>query len=81
MSEQEREKQYQAYIDYAIEIYRDMIPYDDPDYEYKLLEAAKSYADMEMNGYQFPPELEEWSKEQDRLREAGQLDYHDILPF
>ena len=36
-------------IEYARVHFCDMIPYNDPDYEKKLLEMCESYADMEMN--------------------------------
>lgn len=78
MSEQEYQEQYQAYVDYALDIYSDMVPYDDPNYEETLMSMAMSYADMEMNGY--PPELEEICMQHDEMLERGELDdYYGIV--
>ena len=72
MTQQEKDETFQAYVDYAIRIYSDMIPYDDPEYEDKLLQLAMSYADMEINGY--PPELEEICRQHDEMLEHRELD-------
>lgn len=72
MTQQEKDETFQAYVDYAIRIYSDMIPYDDPEYEDKLLQLAMSYADMEINGY--PPELEEICRQHDEMLERRELD-------
>ena len=48
MTTQEKDETFQAYVDYAIRIYSDMIPYDDPEYEDKVLQLATTYADMEL---------------------------------
>lgn len=78
MTEQERQDQYQAYIDYAIDIYSDMVPYDEPEYESKLMQIAMSYADMEMYGY--PPEFEDICRQHDEMLERGELDdYYGIV--
>lgn len=39
----------EALIDYAIRQCSDLIPYDDPDYDEKLLRLAKSYVKEELN--------------------------------
>lgn len=71
-TDQKYQEQFQAYVDYAINIYSDMIPYDDPNYEEKLMEMATSYANMEMNGY--PPEFEDVCRQHDEMLERGELD-------
>ena len=78
MTQKEKDETFQAYVDYAISIYSDMIPYDDPEYEDKILQLATSYADMEINGY--PPELEEICRQHDEMLEHGELDdYYGII--
>lgn len=96
MTKQEKDETFQVYVDYAISIYSDMVPYDDPEYEDKILQLATSYADMEINGY--PPELEEICRQHDEMLERRELnDYYgtvrdengniingvtkDVLPF
>lgn len=55
-----------------------MIPYDDPEYEDKVLELAMSYADMEINGY--PPEVLDVCELHDKMLENGELDdYYGIV--
>ena len=69
MSKQEKDETFQAYVD--------MIPYDDPEYEDKILQLAMSYADMEINGY--PPEVLDVCKLHDKMLENGELDdYYGI---
>lgn len=69
MTKQEKDETFQAYVD--------MIPYDDPEYEDKILQLAMSYADMEINGY--PPELEEICRQHDEMLERRELDeYYGI---
>lgn len=64
MTQKEKDETFQAYVD--------MIPYDDPEYEDKILQLAMSYADMEMNGY--PLELEEICRQHDEMLERRELD-------
>ena len=69
MAQKEKDETFQAYVD--------MIPYDDPEYEDKILQLAMSYADMEMNGY--PPEVLDVCKLHDKMLENGELDdYYGI---
>ena len=78
MTQQEKDETFQAYVDYAIRIYSDMIPYDDPEYEDKVLQLATSYADMEINGY--PPEVLDVCELHDKMLENGELDdYYGII--
>lgn len=78
MTEEEYQEQYQSYVDYAIDIYRDAIPYDDPNYEEKLMAAAISYADMEMNDY--PAYIEAVCRQHDEMLERCELDdYYGII--
>lgn len=60
-----KEEQFQMYIDYALNHFSDLVPYDDPNYEDKLMSIAIPYAEMEMNGY--PPELEDLCKLHDEM--------------
>ena len=70
MTKQEKDETFQAYVD--------MIPYDDPEYEDKILQLAMSYVDMEMNGY--PPELEEICIQHYEMLERRDLDdYYGIV--
>ena len=72
MTQKEKDETFQAYVDYAIRIYSDMIPYDDPEYEDKVLQLATSYADMEINGY--PPKVLDVCKLHDKMLERRELD-------
>lgn len=65
-------------IEYAKTHFCDLIPYNDPDYEKKLLEMCESYADMEMNG--MDPELLKICEMHDKMLESGEID-NEELPF
>lgn len=65
-------------IEYAKTHFCDLIPYNDPDYEKKLLEMCESYADMEMNG--MDPELLKICEMHDKMLESGEIE-NEELPF
>lgn len=71
MNEQEYKDKFQSHVDYAIDIYSDMVPYDDPEYEQEVMKMATSYANDEMNGYS--PELEELCRQHDEWLVSGKL--------
>ena len=51
MTQQEKDETFQAYVDYAIRIYSDMIPYDDPEYEDKILQLGVDLTKVSLNPY------------------------------
>lgn len=69
------------YKEFAKTIYKDMIPYDDPDYEDILEKLCDSYADYEINGLtdEQKEELEKLNNELNLNLNKNEID--DNLPF